>query len=453
MTQLLPDWNAEKISRFAPDLASAKAGQKLAKPTQWQRLGHDDATAWGEFQGSGRTPYQVQLDLTRLQNGGESAYHCTCPSRKYPCKHVLGLVSLAVDQPNTLPPGSAPEFVAAHQAKLEQRTQNKETRRRSKPTDPQQQAKTMAERQQKIMAGLQELELWLLNMMRHGLADAQLQNRDFWEAKAARMVDAQAPGLATWLRSLAALPGQRADWVEPLLNQLGRLYLLIQGFKRFDQLSPETQADLRAVVGWYQKREEIAADTEPQRDHWLVLGRQVVELDYRLRSQRLWLHGQATGREALILDFAFGEASFETNLTPGTSLDAELIYYPSRRPLRALVSRQLSAPLAAQALTGTPIRQGLAAYAQALASNPWLPQFPLRLAAVIPVQTAGRWLLRERDGTGLPLADHFTERWSLLALSGGQPLPVAGEWDGTTFLPLSTMVDGRFIDFQQMGGG
>ena len=37
--------------------------------------------------------------------------------------------------------------------------------------------------------------------------------------------------------------------------------------------------------------------------------------------------------------------------------------------------------------------------------------------------------------------------WSLLALSGGYPLTVFGEWDGEAFLPLGAWVEGRFVGF------
>jgi hypothetical protein len=34
----------------------------------------------------------------------------------------------------------------------------------------------------------------------------------------------------------------------------------------------------------------------------------------------------------------------------------------------------------------------------------------------------------------------------LLALSGGHPLTLCGEWDGRTLLPLSVWQDGRLIN-------
>ena len=54
-------------------------------------------------------------------------------------------------------------------------------------------------------AGAEELETWLLDLMRQGLADLPARPRSFWETAAARLVDNQLPGLAAVLRELAKI--------------------------------------------------------------------------------------------------------------------------------------------------------------------------------------------------------------------------------------------------------
>lgn len=79
----------ERVNGLAPDPASLKAGQGLASVRKWTSLGMDKTAFWGECQGSGAKPYQVRVDLS------EPAFKCSCPSRKFPCKHALGLLLLA----------------------------------------------------------------------------------------------------------------------------------------------------------------------------------------------------------------------------------------------------------------------------------------------------------------------------------------------------------------------
>lgn len=80
--------NAHQILAHAPDAASAKVNSQLTAPHHWSNLGPSQIALWGECQGSGKNPYRTQIDL----NG--PAFKCSCPSRKFPCKHGLGLYLL-----------------------------------------------------------------------------------------------------------------------------------------------------------------------------------------------------------------------------------------------------------------------------------------------------------------------------------------------------------------------
>lgn len=89
-------WTAQQVVALAADHASAKAGRGLADPRKWVSLGCGPTVIWGECQGSGKNPYQTQVDLH------EPALKCSCPSRKSPCKHALGLPMLYAESPKAL---------------------------------------------------------------------------------------------------------------------------------------------------------------------------------------------------------------------------------------------------------------------------------------------------------------------------------------------------------------
>ena len=67
-------------------------------------LGATDAALWGLCQGSGSKPYQTAIDLT------EPAFKCSCPSRKFPCKHALGLMLLFAQDAGRLSEPAPPEW-------------------------------------------------------------------------------------------------------------------------------------------------------------------------------------------------------------------------------------------------------------------------------------------------------------------------------------------------------
>ncbi|TVT18438.1 SWIM zinc finger family protein, partial [Amycolatopsis rhizosphaerae] len=78
--------STEQVLALAPDAASAKAGRGQASAAKWPASGCSERAVWGECQGSGKKPYQVCVELAG------PAFRCSCPSRKFPCKHALGLL-------------------------------------------------------------------------------------------------------------------------------------------------------------------------------------------------------------------------------------------------------------------------------------------------------------------------------------------------------------------------
>jgi hypothetical protein len=431
-------WTPEQILALAPDAKSAQNGQGLARSSKWQGLGRNQEAVWGECQGSGSQPYQTQVDL------GETAFKCSCPSRKFPCKHGLGLLFLFANQPDsfnqTQPPDWVNDWISTRRQK-----QAKKAEKSEKVADPVAQAKRAAKREENVAAGVQELDRWLRDLVRQGLATLPEKDYRFWDTVAARMIDAQAPGLARQLQEMSGIPYTGVGWQERLLQRLGRLYLLLQGFQRLETLPPDTQADIRTAIGWGQKEETA---TSIIRDRWSILG-QCIEDQDNLKAQRIWLQGQQTHRFALILTFAHHSQPLDTSLIPGTLLDADLGFFASAYPLRAIVKTRHAPAIPFTQMQGErAIATALTQYTNALACQPWLDQFPLSLQGVIPQKYNQGWALRDGDNHLLRLAPKFTEGWQLFALSGGHPITVFGEWNGDDFLPLSAFAQHQLIAFR-----
>jgi hypothetical protein len=452
-------WTADQVLALAPDAGAIKESKALANPRKWVTLGQAEQAIWGECQGSAKLPYQTEIDLS------EPAFKCSCPSRKLPCKHSVGLFLLLTGQPTAFVEMAAPAWVTDWLASRAKRaSQQRAKREEGTPAvvDTAAQAKRVAERQAKVSAGMQELELWLRDVARQGLASVQNKPYSFWDGPALRMEDAQAKGLARLVRDLANV-ATAANWQERLLEQLSQIYLLIEGYKRLESLPAPTQADIRTLVGWSQEREELLATATPentQRDVWLVLG-QTLETEDKLRTQRSWLWGQASKRPALILNFAAPGQPLDTSLIIGSSFEAELVFYPSAVPFRAVIKERLAAPIPFAPET-LGVERGYAdlpsaiqAYAVALGRNPWLDLFPMLLTNVIPLHasqpdtTNQYWWLRDNAGHKLAISVRFQNVWQLLALSGGQPLLVFGEYDGDYFMPLGAwdMYGAKFSSF------
>jgi hypothetical protein len=425
---------SEGVAALAPDARVAAAGRKLGAPRSWESPGRSDDALWGECRGS--AVYQVRVDLSDL------AVKCSCPSRKHPCKHGIGLLFLHLETP--LPTAPAPDWVTDWLARraASARARNSDGKREEAVPDPEAREKRARKRLSRVAAGLEALDLWTEDLVREGLATAGTRPVSFWETQAKRMVDAQAPGVAARLRHLSGLPNSSPDWPGKLLDGLGRLALLSEAFRRLDALEEPLADSVKAEIGIPLSQEEVLERGENASDGWIVLG-QRTEDEGRLRVRRTWLLGEDSGRYALILQFATSGTPFAESFASGTVVEGELAFYPGAYPLRAVVRSRTGKATRAEELPGHGTLEAFLEHTSTLtASQPWLERLPAALEAVVPLLHGGRWLVRDRDGGVLPLAggDH----WTLLSLSGGHPVHLAAEWDGETLLPLGGVAEGTY---------
>lgn len=421
-------WSREQVLGLAPDAASAKAAGGVAKPAKWARAGCDDEAVWGECQGSGASVYRACADLT------EPAFRCSCPSRKFPCKHALGLLLLwaegAVDGGPR--PGWADEWVEERRARAG-RAAERRAATAAKARDP----KTVERRERRVEDGLAELDQWLRDQVAHGLAQAEKAPYRLWDDAARRLVDAQAGGLAGQVRGLAAIPRQ-PGWPDRLLEEYALLRLLVQAYRRRDELPEGLRDTVRSRVGFTVPQEEVLTGGERVRDRWWVTGSRDTAQE-QLTTRRSWLRGRATRRPALVLSFAAPGTSPDASLIVGTEIDAELAFYPGSPPLRALVAERHGAAAPGRP-AGVSVQGFLDEHAAALADDPWLDRWPAVLENVRLARAGGGGLFAvDEAGAALPL--RLGDPWRLLALSGGGPVTLAGEWSPRGLRPLAAWHD------------
>jgi hypothetical protein len=302
-------------------------------------------------------------------------------------------------------------------------------------------SKSIEKRLSKIQAGAKELELWLHDLLRRGLAELPAREPGYWQSMAARMVDAQAAGLARELSRLEACVSSRADWPLVFARRLGRLNLLLQGCQRFRELSPGLQADLRAQLGWAVDKQEVLTSGQRVADSWLVLGLRQWQ-EEKLFTRWVWLWGLSSGRSALIIDFSHGSSLFAQPFVVGTLQAGELAYYPSACPLRALLleSQASSMPAVAPAAAAD-LNQALASVAEARARNPWQEVHLLMVDSVRLLVSDGAFMAIDQQSCCLPLTLEPERLWRLVALAGGTPLRLCAEWEGETLRPLSVWIE------------
>ncbi len=436
----------EQVIALAPDTASVKAARGLARPGKWSGPGRNNQVLWGQCEGG--SLYEVAVDTSG------SPYKCDCPSYKRPCKHVLGLLLMAAGQPDNVPKSEPPDWICAWLARRDQTARRKAARDESN-ADPKKLAKReadkqkrIAERQRKVDLGVEELKRWLRDLVRQGLIHARQQPMHYWDNMAERLWDAQARGLANWLRDAASIPASGTDWDERLLEQLGSLYLLLEAYQRRDSLPEPLQNDIRSRIGWTWKDDDLAKQAWVS-DCWLMVGQRSYN-EEEMRVRRSWLWGQQCERFALVLDFSRMDRPMPHMPPLGTWQEADLGFFPSQYPQRALLRNAKMTTEHGKPPTALSDSEALLnACTEALVQQPWLGVMAASITDIVPVNKDNQWYLRDRSAHLLPCHPQFGDPWRLLACSGGLPLTLFGEWDSQYFWPLSAWSEDRFTAFRE----
>lgn len=438
-------YSEQQIIDLAPDSASAKAGIGLANASKWVKLCSNPVAVWGDCQGSGQNPYQTQIDLSNL------AFKCTCPSRKFPCKHGLGLLLLYAkkselfSQEATLPTGIA-EWIDKRANKLEVKEKKEETE--VKPSNVAATQKKVLAREKKVLAGIEELQIWIKDHIRVGIMNIPQQQYHFTTNIVARMNDAQAPGLATLLKKMGKINYFNEGWQSQLTQQLSNIYLLSEVYKNREGLEPPVKNYLENLIGWSLSKEEVL-ETESVNDKWQILARQT-EQEEGLTTRSIWLYGTTTHRFALILDF-YHKTQIPTSdfLIPGNTIEAAICFYPSVVPLRAIIKQNIAQEEGLLIKTGfsslVHFKDHLAAtYSQ----SPFVEKVPFTFDAFLFTKENDNWYLADATAKAFQIANSEEQAWEILALSKGKPIKGFALYENNTVEILAVGIDNKFYHIQ-----
>lgn len=430
-------WTVDRVIAAAPDSKSEVAGRKLANPVSWSDTGTDGVLVWGACQGSGKKPYQVSVDTAGPR------YKCSCPSRKFPCKHALALLFLWAED-RLSDSGEISADVAAWGSKgsaTATATPAKELTTEEKEAKAARAAERLAAREARVDDGTVELVRRLDDLLHRGLASLGGRGYGPLGDLSRRMVDAQAPGIAALVQEAGSVVASgREDWLERTLGALAAVRTLAVAWQRRAELPADLVEVVRTRIGFTRTGADILADAPAVRDHWSVLGLHDTD-DGTLTSRRVWLHGRDTGRFAVVRSTGRGGADLELNLLPGTRVDADLHFYPGRPAWRAVVGTRHTGMTAldrdAPESTGT-VADASSAWVGALAQDPWLTMMPVGITGtLVHDDVDDDWCLVDPTGATVRVTGTADDLWTALLLTDDRPMTWWGEWSDTGLHLLS----------------
>ena len=454
----------QRIEGLAPDQASLAAVRKLLKPSLWPTLAEGDGLIWGECQGSGATPYRVVV------SEADAGYKCTCPSRKFPCKHTLALMWMRADKSTAFTPAAVPDWVKdwlsrrRGTSKAASKAEDEDRKAKSRPSirlteipdagtipDPKAEQRASAarernrlEREAAVLAGLEDLDTWLSDQVQNGMASFVAQTTQACRTIAQRLVDAKASGLAGRLDALPTrlftLPGPARP--SAAIRELAQVNLISQAYRRASELPGLLAADARQAVGWSVTREALLNDCAALRVNgkWRVFAVLSEAQADRLRRIETWLWQESVGDEtprcAVLIDFVpIATGGAVGGYLVGDQIDAELSFYESTIPLRAQIATlKKGAEQCSEALPlpNERLSVSYANYERALAQLPWLGTVPLNFCSA-NVRRNGEQLYLYDDESGLSLPLHSSQANQALPLANLSRIDGIGLWNGYEF--------------------
>lgn len=407
------NFTQDQILQLAPDDASKKAGQQLANAAKWVSRHSHEKALWGDCQGSGSNPYKTMIDLQNL------AFKCSCPSRKFPCKHGLGLFLLYVNQRQLFTQESdlaAPvlEWLNKRESKV---TSNEA--KPAKPVDEKAQQKRAESREKKVEAGLEELSIWLKDVVRSGIMNVPQNPYKFNQAIIARMVDAQAGGIANRLRKLNDINYYQDGWQMKLTQQLASIHFLCEAYQQKASLDDYWQQELMTQIGYTTTKESVLLN-EAIQDQWIILSK-TMDDDAGISTEKIWLWGSSNKRFALFLNFYAGNQLPQHIYIEGSILNAELVFYPAIQPLRAVLKNQVSQELNFKYIEGyKTMNEVLYQVSNQLSTQPFNPSMPFVLNNMYIVLENQLWYLKDDEHNALLVSNASHECWKVTAISRGE---------------------------------
>ncbi|MEU4801386.1 SWIM zinc finger family protein [Actinosynnema sp. NPDC023587] len=407
--------DAQAVLALAPDGQVASSATRLAGSSGWSGSGRSAEALWGLCKGSGRTPYRVCVDLS------DRAAKCSCPSRKFPCKHGLALQLRHAREP--LAVGDAPDWVVEWLDRRQQVAAPVDTSPEAEERRARAKEKTARNRAEAVRGGVAGLADWLTDVVGAGIAGLPARDAAWWHAIGARMVDAQAKGLATALEEVrSVVAAGHPTWAHEAADRLGGLHLLVR-------LADADHDVVRRRLGFSVAEEEVRAGAAWS-DRWLPLLKLETD-DGLVRSIRQWLWGREHGWVVAVRHAGGGPRPLPP-LAHGVEVRGVLHPYPAgglggpatpRVAVGDVVGEEAAGPL-----TAPPgWREALADLADGLAADPWLRLHPLGCAGVR--LTADTRHLLDAAGRGLPVRDDPALDQAV-ALTAGEPFDAWGLWNG-----------------------
>ncbi|MFC4306847.1 SWIM zinc finger family protein [Cohnella boryungensis] len=269
------------VDSLALNAAAIKNGKDLVKKNSFQQLSHseDHTLLFGECKGSGKEPYRCSADFLKPDS---PVFRCSCPSRQFPCKHLLGLLyAYAAGKP--FAPAEVPQEIADKREKAEKREEKKRESAAAEPTEPVKRKTNKSASIKKAAAQLEGLavaEKLLRSLVQAGLGSADKKTVQLVADQCKQLGNYYIPGVQTAFRGLLLDLQSKEDRETVYTRAAGRMTLLHSLLKKSREhltarrdnpdLPPDAESTLEEAIGHAWQLAELRERGLTRRDSRLL---------------------------------------------------------------------------------------------------------------------------------------------------------------------------------------
>lgn len=272
------------VDSLALNGSAIKNGRDLVKKNSFPLLcqSEDRTILFGECKGSGKDPYRCSADFAVE---GNPVFRCSCPSRQFPCKHILGMMYACADgKPFETAP--IPPDLAEKREKAEKREEKKKEAASSEsPPKRKTNKSALAKKATAQLEGIAIAEKLVLHIVQSGLGSLDKKTLQTAEEQAKQLGSYYIPGIQASLRELLQQlrsDEDRESLYTGAMERLHVLYALLKKSKIYLQAKaddPDTPVDTESTL---EERIGHAWQLAELRDHGLVQGeRELLQLAFR----------------------------------------------------------------------------------------------------------------------------------------------------------------------------
>lgn len=266
------------------------------------------------------------------------------------------------------------------------------------------------QRLRNIQAAAYEIQVRLRDALRGGLFRIASGVLDSTEALRRRLIDNQAPGLASMIARLSDLDSDSRFWKREFVGSIARIYMIASAICNIETLPVEWQNELLMLSGVsFPQAEVLAADGI--QDTWLCLAATKSSFN-SMTMIRTWFVGRACRRLACAIEYVAGTHHMTSMLSPGTCYNSRFYFFPGIHSMRVLhngISKSLQA-FAPRAYEG--LDTAFRICRRAFSDNPFMSDIPLVMSGL---------RLARHDGQ-LHLADSLLRSFPILISGRGEAL-------------------------------